>query len=90
MCFLVQGAAMLIGIAAVGVWIAAVLSFLAVWRSVDGPRSRLIFSSMWVLQAGSLGTAAEPHRRALAQRMGLFLLAVFLGIGTAVLGTATC
>jgi hypothetical protein len=89
-CTLVQGGALLLGIAAVIAWIAAVAAYVALWRGSKGPRGRLVFSSLWLLQSGSLGPDVEPLRRQLAQRFGLFILAVLLGVGTAVLASAVC
>ncbi|CAN5121566.1 hypothetical protein BH10PSE9_BH10PSE9_01380 [soil metagenome] len=87
-CGLLTGAVWTAGAAAVGIWCAAVVAFVALVRGYSGPKSRLIFSSMWLLTANSLGPTVEPLRRRLAKYAGLFFLAVIASVVLSILGAA--
>jgi hypothetical protein len=85
-CGLLQFATALVVGAAVLVWLASVAVYFSLLRRLRGQRASLIFSSMWLLKAGSLGTEAEPLRRRLVALFVLFMAAIVAAI---VIATAT-
>jgi hypothetical protein len=89
-CTLLQGTAIALAGAAVVLWVLAVATYVSLWRQFDGPRSRLVFSSLWLMRPGSLGERAEPARRRLGRLFVLFMLTIVATIGIAALASGVC
>jgi hypothetical protein len=89
-CTLIQGTAFALGAAAVVLWLLTVVTYASLWRLYDGPRSRLVLSSLWLMQQGSLGERAEPARRRLGRLFVMFMLTIVVTIGVAVVAVGAC
>jgi hypothetical protein len=89
-CTIAQATAAVLAFSAVAAWVMAVVAYATLLRQAEGPRSRLVFSSLWLMQPGSLGERAEPVRRRLGRLFLLFMLAVILAIAVAVLASFAC